>query len=87
MALIFAWQRGKHSRLAPQELCPTFPGNQIRSYRWGSQSRVYDKDQNCKGLAFFLHYFKTVTAGVRQPDNWVQQPGSSACLSLVYLSF
>ena len=40
----------------------------------GSQSGVYDKDQSSEGLAFFffLHYFKTVTAGVRQPGNWVR---------------
>ena len=34
---------------------------------------VYDKDPNSEGLAFFffLHYFKTVTTGIRQPCNWV----------------
>ena len=47
---------------------------------WGSQCRVYDKHQSSEGLAFFLflHYFKRVTAGIRQPSNWVR-------LSLGYL--
>ena len=70
-----ARQKGRHSRLVPQELCPppSF-GNRRRFYTWGSQSGVYDKNQSSEGLAFFffLHYFKIVTAGVRQPGNWVR---------------
>ena len=68
-----ARQKGRHSRLAPEELCPHSFGNRKRFYTWGSQSGIYDKDQSSEGLAFFffLRYFKTVTAGIRQPGNWV----------------
>ena len=69
-----ARQKGRHSRLVPQELCPPVLGNYRGSYRWNSQSRISDKDRSGEGLAFFffLKYFKTVTAGVRQPGNWVR---------------
>ena len=68
-----ARQKGRHSRLALQELCPPVLGNHRVSYRWNSQSRISGKDQSGEGLAFFfLQYFKTVTAGVRQPGNWVR---------------
>ena len=45
--------KGRHSRLAPQELCPPLLGNYRDSYRGSSQSEVSDKDQNGEGLAFF----------------------------------
>ena len=77
-----ARQKGRRSRIALQELCPPpHSGNRRRFYTRGLKSGVYDKDQSSEGLAFFffLHYFKTVTAGVRQPGNWVR-------LSLCYRS-
>ena len=74
-SLILCQAKREHSRPAPQKrpLRHQSLGNQEKSYRWGSQSGVGDKDQSSEGLAFFffLHYFKTVTAGVRQPGNWV----------------
>ena len=64
--------KGRHSRLAPQELCPPVLGNYRGSYRWNWQSRVSDKDESGEGpVFFFLQYFKTVTVGIRQPGNWV----------------
>ena len=81
-------QQASASRTVPPPPLPTPPvpsptsphtsptpasGTRRRFYLWGLQSRVYDKDPNSEGLAFFffLHYFKTVTAGIRQPCNWV----------------
>ena len=77
MALFFCQAEGKTQQASTSRTVHSF-GNRGRFYMWGPQSRVYDKDQSSKGLAFFfLHYFKTVTADVRQPGNWV-------CLSLGY---
>ena len=67
-------QKGRHRRLALQELCRPVLGNYRGSYRWNSQSRISGKDQSGEGLAFFffLQYFKSVTSGIRQPGNWVR---------------
>ena len=46
--------KGRHSRLALQELPRPILGNYGGSYRWNSQSRVSDKDQSGEGLAFFF---------------------------------
>ena len=78
MALFFFHAEGKTELAVPQELCLSVLGNYRGSYRWNPQSRVSEKDQSGECLAFFfLQYFKTVTAGVRQPGNWV-------CSSLGY---
>ena len=50
VALIFARQRGEHSRLAPQELCP-LPGKQGEVLQW---SGVCNKDQGSNSLAFLF---------------------------------
>ena len=56
-----ARQKGRHSKLVPQELCPS-PSGIGEDFICGARSpRVYDKDQSSEGLAFFfLNYFKTV---------------------------
>ena len=79
MALFLCQAKGKTHQASASRTVPPSLGNWRGFYRWGSQSGVYDKDQSSEGLAFFffLHYFKTVIAGIRQLSNWVH-------LSLVY---
>ena len=56
MALIFRWQRGEHSRLMLQELCPHGPSlppphEESRGLYEGSQPGVSDKEQRCYDLS------------------------------------
>ena len=48
LALILSWQRGKQSRLMPQELCTTPPW-EVQGLIWheGSQSGVSEEEQRC----------------------------------------
>lgn len=59
MALIFAWQREKHSRLVSQELCP---------FLWGIRRDFISHRRSCFFFFFYLlQDFRMVTAGIRQP--------------------
>ena len=75
MALFSCQAEGKTQQASASRTVPPTSWN-WRFYMWGLQSGVYDKDQSSEGLAFFflLHYFKTVTSGVRQTGNWVRLP-------------
>ena len=56
VALILSWQRGEHSRLMPQELCPSSRGSLGDYIDEGSKFWVGDEEQMCKDLVFFLLY-------------------------------
>ena len=65
--------KGRHSRLAPQELCPPPLGIGEDFIRRACSPGYIIRIKVVKVLHFFffpLHYFKTVIAGVRQPGNW-----------------
>ena len=52
-----AWQKGRHSRLAPQELCPPILGiREDFTCEDHNPGGVYDNDQSSEGLAFFLSF-------------------------------
>ena len=72
MALFSARQKGRHSRLVPQELCP--PSLGIREdFICGACSLGYKiRIKVVKVLHFSspLHYFKAVIDGIRPPGNW-----------------
>ena len=56
MALFFCQAEGKTQQASASRTVLLLLGNQGRFYMWGSQSRVYDKDQSSESLAFFLSF-------------------------------
>ena len=66
MAWILSWLREEHSRPVPATA-----GSQRGSYKWASQSGIWNKEQSENLAFFFMCCFKIVIAGIREPGNCI----------------